>query len=121
MHVLELPADIEPVATSAHVRLIADALQRVLGSEKQFHYCEPVSGANRSGRLFSVKSSPTATPVTLTPIHAARELEKIGRTEARYADEPAPSGRDMRKGWEVVALEIDGSPAAIAWARWTAD
>mgnify|MGYP000909673893 CR=1 FL=1 len=121
MHVSELPAAMKPVAASSHIALIADALRRTLGSESQFLFYEPVFGANRSGRLFSVRKSPTGIALRFAPRGAAEELLRLTREEARYEDEPAQSGPIAHKGWEVVSLEIDGAPAAIAWAKWTAD
>ena len=116
-----LPNTPTPVGASSQTSHIAEALRHALGDNPRFEYYVPIRGAPRSGRLFSVRPEPSGASIALsmTAEHTARELVRY--TEAARYEPTNPINRDTRKGWEIRSLTIDGAPAAIAWATWTAD
>lgn len=121
MHVSALPKDAKKLAVSANSEPLRTALQHALGEEAQFNHYVPIMGAERSGRLFSVKPIHGETIfLPMTAENGARELTRYA-SDARYDPDDGPTCRDDRKGWEVHSTVIDGAPAAIAWAKWTSD
>ena len=99
---------------------VAAVLRRIVNTPNDvFCSFEPITGAERSGRIFYIMTyskSGAAFPNPMSAKGVARTL-KAFTDEARYIS-VLRSSNSVVKGWEIRVCCIGGNMAVIAWAAW---